>query len=146
RLLVLIADESLPASWQAVAPDARARAEPRLNAWMARLIGNPKRVRFAATVTGPPGKLAVSLDQLGLSPLSLVMASRAAGHGAPSEIEERLVQSFAAQLSAPKPGTELVLQDSAPERSDPSVLGLGAFRALMHWVYSLVTTHRPATA
>jgi len=39
RLLVLIADETLPPLWQGIALDARARAEPRLNAWIARLIG-----------------------------------------------------------------------------------------------------------
>jgi hypothetical protein len=146
RLLVLVADEVLPAPWQTIAPDARAKAEPRLNAWIARLIGEPRRVRFAATVTGVTRELTATLDQLGLSPLSLVMATHAPGHDAPSELEERLLHRFAGQLSAPVPETKLVLLAAAPKGSGPSIVGLGAFRVLMRWVYALITTHRPATA
>ncbi|MDQ3764666.1 MAG: hypothetical protein M3460_24940, partial [Actinomycetota bacterium] len=169
RLLVLIADESLPPSWQAVPLDVRAKAEPRLNAWIARLIGNPQRVRFAATATatadvdepengqGPLDdqraesitvieQLTVTLDQLGLCPLSLVMAAQAPGHGAPSELEERLRHRLVAQLPGRPANTELVLLDSAPSGSAASTVGLGAFRVLMHRIYALITTQRAATA
>jgi hypothetical protein len=146
RVLVIIGDESLPPSWASVPLDARARVEPRLNAWIARLIGDPKRVKFAATATGTTKKLTVSLDELGLSPLSLVMAAESAGKDAPSELEERLVHRVAMMVPAPKPDTRLTLLDDPPAGSKPTVIGLGAFRALAHWIYSLVTNHRPANA
>jgi hypothetical protein len=146
RLLVLITDESLPPAWQSIPPDARAKAEPRLNAWIARLIGNPGLVRFAATVTGRTRELSISLDQLGLSPLALVMATHAPGHDAPCELEERLLHRFAAQLATPTPQTTLVLLDTAPKGSNPGTVGLGAFRVLMRWTYALITTQRAATA
>ncbi len=146
RLLVLIADEALPPAWQPIPPDYRATAEPRLNACVARLIGDPRRVRFAATATGMTHQLTISLDQLGLSPLSVVMASHAPGNDAPCELEERLLHRFAAQLSAPTPQTKLVLLDSAPAGSPPGTVGLGALRAVMGWTYALITTQRPATA
>ncbi|MDQ4130057.1 MAG: hypothetical protein M3133_03560, partial [Actinomycetota bacterium] len=145
RVLVLIADESLPASWQAAARDPRAAAEPRLNAWVARLIGDPRRVRFAAT-TGLGEELMVGLDELGLSPLSVVMAARTPGSTAPSELEERVVHRLAAQLPGDTATTELVLLDTAPSGSDPSTVGLGALRALARRTYELITTQRPATA
>jgi hypothetical protein len=146
RLLVLIGNEALPAAWSGIPLDARANAEPRLNAWIARLIGDPKRVRFAATATGVTQQLIVSLDQLGLSALSAVLASHAVGHDAPSELEERLVHRFASLLTAPTPQTELVMLEEPPRGSGSRVVGLGAFRALARRIYSLITEHRPTNA
>jgi hypothetical protein len=129
RLLVLIGDESLPASWSTMRTDARAGAEPRLNAWIARLIGDPKRVKFAASASGTTQALTVSLKQLALSPISLVMAAQATGHDAPTELEERLVQLFAAEVQSPTPATEITLLDAPPAGSGARIVGLGAFRA-----------------
>jgi hypothetical protein len=146
RLLVLIGDETLSPAWAAIPLDARGRTEPRLNAWVAHLIGDPKRVKFAATASTSPRKLVVSLDQLDLSPLSLVMAAESAGKDAPSELEERLVHLFATKLNAPKPQTEIVLLDDPPAGSAPTVVGLAAFRAIAHWIYGLISNHRAANA
>jgi hypothetical protein len=147
RLLVLVGDDSFPTSWPTPILDARANAEPRLNAWSARIIGNPRRVRFAATAPGAAWQLMVSLDQLGLSPLAAVMASHTPGRDAPSELEERLLHHFYAQLPAQTPATTtLVLLDAAPRGTNPGTVGLGAFRALMRRTHALITTHRPATA
>ncbi|HEY5418341.1 MAG TPA: hypothetical protein VIK41_26075 [Gemmatimonadaceae bacterium] len=146
RLLVLIGDETLPPSWATIPLDPRASVEPRLNAWIARLIGDPKRVKFAATVTTSTQKLALTLDQLGLSPLSLVMASQAAGKDSPSELEERLVHRFASMVNAPKPNSELTLLDEPPAGSKPTIIGLGAFRALAYWIYTLITEQHSANA
>jgi hypothetical protein len=146
RVLVLIGDETLPPSWSGIPLDARASVEPRLNAWIARLIGDPKRVKIAATVSTSSQKLSITLDQLGLSPLSLVMASQAAGKDSPSELEERLVHRLASLVNAPKPTSELTLLDDPPAGSKPTVIGLGAFRALASWIYALLTEQRAANA
>ena len=146
RVLVLVGDETLPQAWSAIPLDARARVEPRLNAWIARLVGDPKRVKVAATVSTSTQKLSLTLDQLGLSPLSLVMASQAAGKDSPSELEERLIHRFATMVNAPKPNSELTLLDDPPAGSKPTVLGLAAFRALAYWIYVLITEQRSANA
>ena len=52
RLLVLIGDEAYPPSWPAPVRDPRSQAEPRLNAWLARILGDPRRIRFTAAVAG----------------------------------------------------------------------------------------------
>lgn len=146
RVLVLLGDETLPASWSAIPLDVRARVEPRLNAWIARLIGDPKRVKIAATVSTSTQKLSLTIDQLGLSALSLVMASQAAGKDSPSELEERLIHRLAGMVNAPKPNTEITLLDEPPAGSKPTIVGLGAFRALASWIYGLITEQRAANA
>jgi hypothetical protein len=147
RLLMLIGDESFPASWPAPVVDARAAAEPRLNAWIARIIGNPRHVRFAATAPGAAWQLRVSFDELGLSPLSAVLTSHRPGRDAASEFEERLLAHFGPQLPAgTPPTTTLVLVDDPPRGTNPGTVGLGAFRALTGWAHTFITTHRPATA
>jgi hypothetical protein len=146
RLLVLIGDAVMPPAWAALAGDARGRAEPRLNAWIAALLGAPSRYVFAASVrSGAAVKaLKLALPALGLSPLSLVMASRGTAQQGPSELDARVLLAFAAQVSAPTPDTEVELLDGpAPVAG---ALGLGALRALLQWIHALVTGHRPATA
>ncbi|HTE44553.1 MAG TPA: hypothetical protein VK636_04850 [Gemmatimonadaceae bacterium] len=146
RVLVLIGDETLPASWAGIPLDTRANAEPRLNAWIARLLGDPKRVKVSAKASGTTQALSVVLTELNLSPLSLVMAAQAPGKDAPSELEERIVNLVAARVTAPTPTTEISLLDAPPVGSDPSIIGLGALRAFLHAIYTLVTHQRAATA
>ncbi|HTE47842.1 MAG TPA: hypothetical protein VK636_21555 [Gemmatimonadaceae bacterium] len=148
RVLVLIGDETLPPSWSAIPADVRAKAEPRLNAWIARLIGDPARVSFAASVTGTgsPVNLTVSLSEIALSPLSLVMACEAPGKDSPSELDERVMRAFAAKVTAPTPTTEIALLDAPPASAAANAIGLGAFRSSLRWIYRFVTTHRAATA
>ncbi|HEU4330084.1 MAG TPA: hypothetical protein VFR40_03145, partial [Lapillicoccus sp.] len=141
RLLVLIGDESYPPTWPAPIRDPRSMAEPRLNAWLARIIGDPRRIRFAALVEGQAAPVVVRFDELGLSPLSAVLASQAPGRDAPSELEERLRHAV---LTGRPPGSVTLLDE--PPTGDPRFVGLGAFRALARWAYTLVTTHRPAAA
>jgi hypothetical protein len=147
RVLVLIGDESLPAAWSTAPVDVRAKAEPRINAWIARLIGDPRRFVCAASVTGgTPAALTATLGELGLSPLSLVMACEAPGKDSASELEERLAQLFASKVDAPTSTTQIELLDAEPAGSANGTIGLGALRALLRWIHVLVTTHRAATA
>jgi hypothetical protein len=146
RLLVLMGDAALPAAWSALGGDVRGRAEPRLNAWIARLLGAPTRFVFAANVRkgGTVKSLKLALPALGLSPLSLVMASRGAAPQAPSELDARVLLGFAALVAAPTLETEIELLDApAPVAGG---LGLGALRALLQWIHALVTGQRAATA
>ena len=146
RLLVLMGDAVLPTAWTTLGADVRGRAEPRLNAWIARLLGAPTRFVLAANVRagGTVKALKLALPALGLSPLSLVMASRGSAQHGPSELDARALLAFAALVSAPTPDTEIELLDApAPVAG---ALGLGALRALLQWMHALVTSQRPATA
>ena len=113
RLLVLLGDAVLPTPWAALGADVRGRAEPRLNAWIARLLGAPTRFVFAANVrTGSTVKaLKLALPALGLSPLSLVMASRGSAQQGPSELDARVLLAFAKPKKA---NTALATETSAP--------------------------------
>ena len=148
RVLVLVGDERLPAAWQAIPAEPRALAEPRLNAWIAGLIGDPARVRCAAVATtgAATEELVVELHELGLGALALVLAAHRAADGAPSELELRLVERCAAQLTAATAQTTIELRDAPPAGSGPETIGLGAFRALARRIYDLVTQARAATA
>ncbi|HEY4302947.1 MAG TPA: hypothetical protein VGM82_00660 [Gemmatimonadaceae bacterium] len=147
RIMLLIGDDVLPAKWAALPNDARGKAEPRLNAWIAQLLGDPARYKFGATVTGSRTKsVTATLSELGLSPLSLAMASEAPGKDSLSELEERLMNVLAAKVAAPTTATSLALLDDEPAGSAATVIGLGALRALLKWTYTFVTTHRQANA
>ena len=146
RLLVLIGDGLLPTAWKILGADARGLAEPRLNAWIAQLLGNPARFVLAANVRagGTVKALKVALPALGLSPLSLVMASRGSAQDAPSELEARVLLAFAKLVTAPTPDTEIELLDAPAPVAN--ALGLGALRALLQWIHGLVTSQRAAHA
>jgi hypothetical protein len=96
RVLVLLdhASTSAPA-WAAPVPTARATAEPRLDAWVSRLLPDPARVACRAALRSPhdgsvlhTGEL--RLDVLGLAPLDLAYLSGRSGPGRRSELEQRL--------------------------------------------------------
>jgi len=146
RLLVLLGDAVLPTTWTALGNDARARAEPRLSAWVARLLGNPTRFVLAANLRngGTVKPLTLALPALGLSPLSLVMASRGSSQQSSSELEARVLLSFAKLVTAPTPDTEIELLDAPAPVAN--TLGLGAVRALLQSIHALVTGQRPAHA
>jgi hypothetical protein len=146
RLVVLIGDDSYPPSWPTPVRDIRSAAEPRLNAWLARLIGAPRRVRFAARLGEEVLRLTITLEQLGLSPLAAVLASHRAGAEAPSEFEDRVRHAFLTELPPQVRDRPLTLLDDPPAGSNADTVGLGAFRAITRWAYTLISTHRSVTA
>ena len=145
RLLVLLGDDAYPPSWPSPVRDPRSQAESRLNAWLARILGDPRRIRFTAALAGQTTPLVLRFEELGLSPLSAVLASRAPGRDEPSELEERLRQAFLAARPVSS-GTAAVTLLDDPPAGDLRFVGLAAFRALTAWAHTLVTTHRPAAA
>ncbi|MBX9246149.1 hypothetical protein ICW40_15215, partial [Actinotalea ferrariae] len=103
RLLVVL-DERPPSDAWAGLSDVRGRAEPRLDAWVARVLGDPGAFRLAAEVLDSAGGVVetveVTLADLGISALSTALAAvRAAGEG--SELEERVAAAVAARVTAP---------------------------------------------
>lgn len=145
RVIVALGDAPVPPAWTGVPVDVRAAADPRLNAWIARLIGDPARVKLGARISGRAAPLSATLKELGLSPLALVMASCAAGSNEPSELEERLIGLLASKVANPSPDTALTLMDEAPT-GGPAAVGFAALRAMLKWIYDLVTQYRALAA
>lgn len=145
RAGVLLSNEEAPAGWPAA--DVRARAEPYLNRWVGQAIGDPAGWRFAARVTMPDGVVRplepVGLDELGLSPMSLLMLSNIGGKGEASEVRERLAMRFAGQVSSGERAADAMLSllGEAPAGGGR---GLSAFEALMARIRDVASKHRAA--
>ena len=152
---VVVALESAdPGPW-AVEGELIARMEPRLNAWLARLLGDPGRYQFRAQVFSPPTAenadwvvtdtlLTARITELGLSPLALVLHSEAQQGAGQSGVQERLGQlmgdKLRAQLGAAADGLAVVLQADAPEAGQ---IGLVAFESLAWVLRRLLAKTRP---
>jgi hypothetical protein len=142
RCLVALSAATPSPAWQALA-DLRAAAEPRLNAWLAALFGDPARWRFSGRSVGVAGATVdtatLALAELGLSPLSLLAAATSGSPGQPTELEERVARRLAADLD-PAPGGIELLADT------PGSLGLAVFTALASAAHRVLVTARPADA
>lgn len=155
RVVVALQSTTL-GDWAGVADDEiSARMEPRLNAWLARLLGNPARYEFVAKVFAPPaspgdpwtdtGKtLVAGIAELGLSPLALVLQSEAQQGGGHSGVQERLGTLLGAKLRA-EVGDDadqmaVVLQADAMQADH---IGLVAFESFAWVLRRLVDKSRP---
>lgn len=84
------------AGWNTIKDfDFRVNAEPRLNAWMGRLFGNPEKVRIVAEAVDPKNGAVVvfqefGLDKLGLNPLDILYMPDTDGI-AETEFEQRIL-------------------------------------------------------
>lgn len=136
--------------------DRRAQAEPGLNAWLATMLGDPARYRFAARVHRTDGQghniidanLAVATwDDLKLSPLSAVLLAE--GVTAPRRTEQgetgfRSVLAAALTANVADPADVVALDiEAAGDGGD--ALGLAAFEALAMTLKALIDRSRFAT-
>ncbi|WP_394788312.1 hypothetical protein [Rhodoferax sp.] len=159
RVVVALESTDL-GGWAGVADDELiARMEPRLNAWLARLFGDPANYAFTAKALTPPTDvgdgagagwidsgivLTAGIAELGLSPLALVLNSEAQQGGGHSGVQERLGtlmgDKLRAQLGAQADGMAVVLQADAAAEGQ---IGLVAFESLA-WVFRrLLAKTRP---
>ena len=82
--------------WAAASTSARATAEPMLNSWVSKLLGNPKKVRCTIEMLDNAGTVLdtrkLLLGDLNLAPLDVVYGVEPlAGAGQISEIEQRVL-------------------------------------------------------
>lgn len=148
RLMVVVTDDTLPAAWSSL-DDARGEAEPRLNAWLARAIGDPSLVRIRAVARDTAGNdlsppLQADLPALELSPLSTVLAAAGGGVGRASELEERLADHFFGL--APEGAATLEFDRDPPPGSPKSVLGLAEVMDLCRGLADLLGSCRHGSA
>ncbi len=122
-------DSELPAGWPATENSFRATAEPRLNAWAARMIANPANVRClverldTATLSVVETK-EIKLSELQLSPLDYIYAAGGGSGGQQAEIEQRIL--FALNRSFPPDSLLRVSPNRKPEWP-PNDLSYGQF-------------------
>lgn len=148
---VVVALQSGNAGAWAPMNDLAAQVEPRLNAWLARLLGDPARYRFHARVLErvPTGQvydgrpqfrwqdrhqpLQAGLEELGMSPLALVLGGEPQQHGGQSTVQERLGAVLSAKvralLGADAERMAVVLDGDAPAGAPAGTLGLVAFES-----------------
>ena len=151
--LVVALESADPGLW-ALEGELISRMEPRLNAWLAHLLGDPGRYQFRAQVFSPPTEpngdwmvtdtvLTAGITELGLSPLALVLHSEAQQGAGQSGVQERLGQlmgdKLRAQLGAAADGMAVVLQADAPDGQ----IGLVAFESLAWVLRRLLAKTRP---
>ena len=162
---VVVAMQSTDAGAWAGMSDLAAQLEPRLNAWLGRLLGDPARYRFHARVLrkaatgivydGRPqfrwddtgSTLAASLDELALSPLALVLASEAQRAGGQSGMQERLATLLDAKARAAfgvdADEMAIVMQPDPPPGSPAGSVGLVAFESFAWLLKRLLDKTRP---
>ena len=160
RVVVAMQTDQLGA-WAGVADDdLAAGVEPRLNAWLAALLGDPANFVFGARVfdavlddSDPPKivswsdsgvKLEAKLAELELSPLALVLGSEAQQAGGQSEVQERIGAVFSAkaraQFGAAADSKAIVLQPDSPQAGKN---GLVAFESFAWLLRRLIEKARP---
>ena len=149
RVVVALQDSDAGA-WAAL-DDLPSMVEPRLNAWLARLLGDPARYRFHARVLErvPTGEvydgrpqfrwqdrnqpLQAGVAELGLSPLALVLGGEPQQQGGQSAVQERLGALLSAQVraafGADAERMAVVLEGDAPADAPAGTLGLVGFES-----------------
>lgn len=147
--------------WAGVADaDLAALVEPRLNTWLASLLGDPSGYVFGAKIfravlddAVPPtvvswedsgATLEAGLAELGFSPLALVLGSEAQQGGGQSEVQERIGAVMAAKARA-RAGADpehetIVLQPDSPVAGTH---GLVAFESFAWILRRLLEKARP---
>lgn len=152
RVLQLFSGEPPAATgWAAPGSSPRASAEPMLNAWAAKVLGNPNNVRCTLELVGHDGVVVetrrLPLSDLGIAPLDVVYGVEPlAAAGQVSEIEQ-CVLNQARRAGDGLPGqTRLRVQHARPADLGEQELTLLDVLEQARRVRRLLTTVRAADA
>jgi hypothetical protein len=152
RLVTLFSGEpALPPAWAPSENAVRADAEPHLNAWAAKLLGNPAKVRCVVERLEPgTGAVLESKEirpeQLRLSPLDWVYALAGGPDGQQAEIEQRILYAITRTPDGFAPGSLLRVSPIRQPEWPADELSYGEFRAVVQTVAKLLTGARPIDA
>ncbi len=96
RFFLLLNDKSTNTEWPTAASQVRAKIEPALNAWAARLLGNPNQILIQAEYLHPESKIVlanslVRLSELQLSALDFIYLSNREPFPLQLELEQRIL-------------------------------------------------------
>ena len=125
---------------------ARAKAEPRLNSWMASLLGDPARVRTRANFVDAAGKtlatVEISLDKLDLAPVDFLAFPE--NDGMTGELADRLLRAAAqARPASVAANANLQLVPGRDSSWTPDILSIGEWLGLMKALSRLAGGARP---
>jgi hypothetical protein len=152
RLVTLISGEpALPPAWPPPAHPLRANAEPHLNAWAAKLLGDPTRVRCEVERLEPATGAVLDsrelrLDQLGLAPLDFIYAVEGGQGGQLAEIEQRILHAIMRRPDGFAPGALLRVSPSRQPDWAAGDIGYGEFNTLLRAARKLIAGARAIDA
>ena len=152
RLVTLFSgDAVLPPEWKSPAIDVRAKAEPHLNAWVAKLLGDPGRVRCRIERIDPETAAVLDtkelrLSELNLCPLDLIYASDSSRDAQPSEIEHRLMYAIKLKPDGFQSEDTLRINPRRTAAFAAGELSYGEFTELVRTARKLITATRGLNA
>ena len=140
----------LPPGWTPPGYPYRADAEPHVNAWAAKLLGNPANVRCVVERLDPAtgnvmGATELRLDQLRLAPLDFIYAVEGGPGGQQGEIEQRLLlytMTLPSNQGGFPPGSLLRLNPHRQPEWSTTELSYGEFSELLRTARRLITSAR----
>ncbi len=146
RVGVLLDGTAPPQGWET---DVRSRGEPRLDAWLGAVLGDPTRFRFGADVLDDAGTVLgtveADLSDLALSPLSVLAASGSGGTDRPTELEERIALHLSS-IADDETAAELHIITGRRDSWPASALTLGDLLALADSARAVTGGARPLDA
>jgi hypothetical protein len=152
RLVTLLSGEpTLPPEWTSSPNPFRGNAEPHLNAWASRLLGNPSKVRCVVERLEPEtGEVLESkdirLDQLNLTPLDYVYAAEGGQEGQQAEIEQRILYRMVRKADGFPPGSILRIHSGRKPDWKADDLSYGEFSELLRALRKLLSGLRAIDA
>ena len=150
RLVALFSGDPVvpPASaWAQATLSIRANAEPHLNAWAAKLLVNPAKVRCLVERLEPTTGQVVEtqelrFNQLRLAPLDCLYAVDGGEDGQQAELEQRILYTIMRKADGFAPGSLLRVHPGRKANWLPDELGYGEFRETLRAVRQLLTNAR----
>jgi hypothetical protein len=148
RVVVLLGETEADANAWPVDPEvqARAAAEPALNAWAARLLPRPASVRFRAAVAGAAdpklGRLELDLTGLRLSPLDWLYMPEPADAPQLSELERWLLRLVRLRPGV-GPRAEVRLEFAREPSWGSETVSVGEFLEIVRATRALAEAARP---
>ena len=145
RLVTLFSGEpTLPPEWASPRYPQRANAEPHLNAWAAKLLGNPAKVRCVVERLEPAtGKVVeakeLRLNQLRLAPLDCIYAVEGGQGGQLAELEQRILYMIMRKPDGFPPGSLLRVSPNRKAEWKANELSYGEFSELLRTARKLLT-------
>jgi hypothetical protein len=145
RLVTLFGGEPAPApEWTPPGNPVRADAEPHVNAWAAKLLGNPAKVRCVVERLEPETGAVleskeIRLDQLRLAPVDFIYAVEGGQSGQQAEIEQRILYAIMRTPDGFAPGSLLHVSPGRKPEWPTNELGYGEFSTVVRAVRKLLT-------
>ena len=135
-------------AWPVDGMQARAAAEPALNAWAARILGDPAKIRCRVTYSAGANPLrVVKLSELKISPLDAIYSTSASGSTRTSEFEQRLTYLLLRTRPADVPADATVTLDySRDPQATLDIVSFDEFLAMTAALRALLAKARPLTA